>query len=190
MASQPTISGIRSIARSYLQSAQINWWAMKKQKLSRWYRDWNLTYDTKTPPELALPRHILQRLIAIRTTHGDFAWYHRKFHHEEAKLECSCGKAKTPDYIVHCKYTTRLFAQWPKRPHWPPTDRKEGLAYLSCDGASCSCLSAHAALCQLMQCQHICSWRQVGTVFARLSISHIRPPSFFLPPHSCIFAIR
>ena len=131
MASQPTISGIRSIAKGKLQSVKLDWWATKKQKLSRWYNDWNLTYETKTPPELSLPRHILQRLIAIRTTHGDFAWYHRKFHHEEAKLECGCGMDKTPDHIIHCRRTTRLFSKWPNRPLWPPTDRKEGLTYLS-----------------------------------------------------------
>ena len=131
MASQPTISGIRSIAKSYLQSAKMGCWAIKKQKSSRWYRDWDLTYDTKAPPELALPRHILQRGIAIRTSHRYFAYYHRKFCHEEAKLECSCGMDKTPDHIVHCKYTTRLFAQWPNRPHWPLTNRNEGHHYLS-----------------------------------------------------------
>jgi len=74
---------------------------MKKQKLSRWYRDWDLSYDTKALSELALSRHILQRLIAIRTSHGDFTWYHKKFRHEEAKLQCSCGMDKTPDHIVH-----------------------------------------------------------------------------------------
>ena len=131
MASRPTLSGIRSIAKSCLQSAKTEWWATKKQKSSRWYKDWNLTYDTKAPPELALPRHILQRLIAIRTNHGDFAWYHKKFCHEDAKLECSCGMDKTPDHIVHCRRTRRLFGQWPNRPHWPPADRTEGLTYLS-----------------------------------------------------------
>ena len=111
LASCPTVTGIRSIAKRYLQSAKTEWWAIKKQKLSRWYRDWDLTYDTKAPPELALPRHTLQRLIATRTNHGDFAWYHRKFCHEDAKLECSCGIDKTPDHIVHCRRTRRLFAR-------------------------------------------------------------------------------
>ena len=130
MASQPTISGIRSMAKNRLQSVKMEWWAAKKQWLSKRYSDWDLAYEVKAPPELALPRHTLQRLIAIRTGHGDFAWYHRKFHHKDAKLECGCGMEKTPDHIVHCRYTTRLFAQWPNRPFWPPTDRKEGLAYL------------------------------------------------------------
>ena len=33
MASRPTISGIRSIAKSQLQSVKMDWWAMNKQKL-------------------------------------------------------------------------------------------------------------------------------------------------------------
>ena len=131
MASGPTISGIRSIAKSKLQSVKMDWWTMKREKLSRWYRDWGLSYDTKAPPELTLPRPTLQRLLAIRSSHGDFAWYHKKFCHEDAKLECSCGMDKTPDHMVHCRRTKRLFAQWPRRPFWPPADRTEGLTFLS-----------------------------------------------------------
>lgn len=130
-AGHPTLSGIRSIAKRKLRSIRLEWWTTKGRKLSQWYRDWGLGYDThKAPKELSLPRNVLQRLIALRTTHGDFAWYHRKFRHDDAKLDCACGMAKSPAHLVHCSRTQRLFAQWPARPRWPPCDRKEGLEYL------------------------------------------------------------
>ena len=131
MASGPSSSGILWISKKELRSVKMEWWTMKKEKLSRWYRDWGLSYDTKAPSELTLPRHTLQRLLAIRSSHGDFAWYHKKFCHEDAKLQCSCGLDKTPDHMVHCRRARRLFAQWPNWPLWPPTNCTEGLAYLS-----------------------------------------------------------
>ncbi len=50
-----------------------------------------------------LRRPALQRLIAIRTGHGDFAWHHVKFAHADANLRCSCGMAKAPDHLVRCR---------------------------------------------------------------------------------------
>lgn len=64
--------------------------------LSVYYKKWELPYVVKPLPELSLPRSILHRLLAIRTGHGDFSWYHTKFNHEDAKLDCSCGQPKTP----------------------------------------------------------------------------------------------
>ena len=99
--------------------------------LSQWYRQWQLPYrPQRAPEELKLPRPILCRLLAIRTSHGDFGWYHRKFKHEEVNLSCSCGSNKTPEHIVHCRKAASFFYSWPKRPHWPPSSRKEGLDYL------------------------------------------------------------
>ena len=130
-ASQPTISGIRSIARGTLHAVQGKWWTEKSPKLSQWYRQWELPYHPQdTPAELKLPRPVLARLLAIRTKHGDFAWYHRKFNHQDANLSCSCGSDKTPEHLVHCRKAAATFRNWPKRPHWPPSNRTEGLDYL------------------------------------------------------------
>lgn len=129
-AALPTISGIRTVARQLLRGSMISWWKNRAAKLSQWYRDWGLQYDIKAPRELDLTRPVLARLIALRTMHGDFEWYHRKFNHPDANLKCSCGKAKWPSHIIHCRKTVRLFGQWPQRPHWPPCDRKEGMDYL------------------------------------------------------------
>lgn len=55
------------------------------------------------PPELSLPRHLLYKLIASRTEHGDFADYHRRFHHDEANLECSGGHEASHTHLVRCR---------------------------------------------------------------------------------------
>ena len=85
-ASEPTVSGIRSIVRNLQREAQCSWWAARATKLSTWYRKWRLSYAVKPPPELSLPRSMLHHLLALRTSHGDFSWYHRKFSHNEALL--------------------------------------------------------------------------------------------------------
>jgi hypothetical protein len=72
-AAAPTISGIRSIMRDIQLQAQEAWWRKVQPKLSANYKRWNLQYQVKAPPELHLPRAKLHRLLALRTTHGDFA---------------------------------------------------------------------------------------------------------------------
>ena len=131
IAANPTVSGIRTAARRQVELARQAWWKKANTGLSEWYRQWQLPYTTtKSPVELTLPRRVLSHFLAIRTTHGDFSWYHRKFHHEEANCHCTCGRPKTPDHLVRCKFTIALFRRWPTRPSWPPSDRAEGLHYL------------------------------------------------------------
>lgn len=127
LASQPTVSGIKSIAKSLRDQARDEWWQQNSVKLSRHYKQWKPTYGVKQYPELSLPRRLLHRYLALRTTHGDFAWYHKKFRHEDAKLNCSCGHAKTADHLVRCPKVHRSFAKWPPyiRPPVPPTTREE-----------------------------------------------------------------
>ena len=130
-ACRPTISGICSLARKLLRSAEQEWWLDKKQKLSAWYQQWDLPYTVREPEALSLKRTTLARLLAIRTTHGDFAWYHKKFNHIGAKLVCSCKRHKTPDHLVHCAKVRRLFHRWPLRPDEPPATPEEGRKYLN-----------------------------------------------------------
>ena len=101
-ASEPTVSGILSTFRNLRRDAQRSWWTSCSTKLSRWYRKWGLEYQVKLPPELNLPRGTLHRLLAIRSSHGDFSWYHTKFNHTDAKLVCSCGHPKSPEHLVLC----------------------------------------------------------------------------------------
>ena len=84
------------------------WWATVEPKLSGRYRKWALPYEVKPLKELDLPRSTLHRLLAIRTGHGDFDWYHTKFKHDDVVLNCSCGKKKTLDHLVHCRRTFRF----------------------------------------------------------------------------------
>ena len=77
------------------------------------------SYVVKPLPELGLPCSILHRLLALRTSHGDFSWYHRKFSHIDASLTCSCGQLKTPEHIVLCRKTKAAFRFWPQKPLTP-----------------------------------------------------------------------
>jgi len=129
--SQPTVSGIRSIFRQFRKEARIDWWARRNTKLSKWYKRWGLTYEVKPLKELELPRNTLHRLLAIRSSHGDFTWYHRKFAHADANLQCTCGRSKSPLHIVHCRKTVRQFDKWPKKPLLPPTTQAESIAYIN-----------------------------------------------------------
>jgi hypothetical protein len=95
-ASEPTASSIKSIFRGLRKEAQEAWWNKHNAMLSKYYEKWNLDYKVKLPPELDLPRPVLHRYLAIRSGHGDFSWYHKKFAHSNAKLTCSCGHAKDP----------------------------------------------------------------------------------------------
>ena len=132
-ASQPTVSGIHSVFRELRTAAQHSWWTQRSTKLSRWYKKWNLSYKVKPLPELDLPRATLHRLLSIRSSHGDFSWYHTKFAHEDAQRLCSCGRHKTPEHIVHCKKTTTAtkFRLWPQRPQAPPANPTTGIDYLT-----------------------------------------------------------
>ncbi|KAI8401625.1 hypothetical protein FOFC_18494 [Fusarium oxysporum] len=59
--------------------------------------------DLCCPPELSLPRAALHHLLAARSLHGDFAAYHERFDHSDARLVCSCNRRKAPDHIFYCR---------------------------------------------------------------------------------------
>ena len=135
LAAEPTVSGIHTIFRRQRSEACREWWESCSTKLSSWYRNWNLPYTVRPLPELDLPRPTLHRLLALRTAHGDFSWYHRKFAHDDAKLDCACGRAKTADHLVHCRKTKRRFRLWPQPSSQttlpcPPSSKGDGIAYL------------------------------------------------------------
>ena len=131
-AAMPTLSGIKTTARQLLISTQQKWWSDKRRTLSKWYKGWKLDYaPRRSSAELDLPRAILAKLLSIRSSHGDFAWYHRWLNHTNAKLTCSCRCDKTPEHLVLCRKTLGSFIQWPLRPSTPPSSRSEGLAYLA-----------------------------------------------------------
>ncbi len=129
-AATPTLSGIKTIAREALRHTQQSWWSDRQLKLSRWYKSWDLGYaPRRCPKELDLPRATLARLLSIRSRHGDFAWYHRKYNHQDRSLTCSCKQDKTPEHLALCRKTIGTFNRWPLRPVSPPASQAEGLAY-------------------------------------------------------------
>ncbi|RAL68257.1 hypothetical protein DID88_008957 [Monilinia fructigena] len=130
LTTQPTISGIGSIARGLARNATSDWWYKNKSTLSGGYRQWQLDYALKEPIELHLPRPTLHRLLALRSRHGDFEAYHRRFKHEDAETHCPCGKAKTPEHLVFCEISVRRFHSWPLKPTRPPTNAGEGHDYI------------------------------------------------------------
>nr|UTN00778.1 RNaseH domain of reverse transcriptase [Drepanopeziza brunnea f. sp. 'multigermtubi'] len=132
LASQLTISGIRTLFRDIRDRAREAWWSASSLKLLRSYRKWGLPYLVKPLPELELLRHVLHRLLAIRTTHGDFTWYYTRFQHHDANLRCACGKRKSPLHIAFCRFTQRRFFSWPHktRPRTPPSTIPEAYDFL------------------------------------------------------------
>lgn len=67
----------------------------------------------------------------MRTAHGDFDWYHRKYNHDDAKLTCSCGRAKSPEHLALCAIARHKMRHWPLRPRpRPPANTQEALDYL------------------------------------------------------------
>ena len=130
MPSEPTISGIKTQYRQMRDSARALWWENNRGSLSRNYKRWELEYRIVDPPELLLSRPILHRLLALRSTHGDFHWYHAKFKHVDANLKCSCGRRKAPLHIVRCRKSRKRFRHWPEKPDHPPSSDTEALTYL------------------------------------------------------------
>ncbi|EQL04246.1 hypothetical protein G6O67_007120 [Ophiocordyceps sinensis] len=35
--------------------------------------------------------------------HGDFADYHERFNHDDARLTCVCGRRKEPNHLFYCR---------------------------------------------------------------------------------------
>ncbi|KJZ69979.1 hypothetical protein HIM_10624 [Hirsutella minnesotensis 3608] len=98
--SAPTLAHLRKIARQRRKEAFKTWW---RASAPDQYKTLDLTATTGCPPELALSRPLLHHLLAARTRHGDFADYHERFDHQDARLTCSCGRRKDPTHIFYCR---------------------------------------------------------------------------------------
>ncbi|KAM5353483.1 hypothetical protein ACJ41O_000133 [Fusarium nematophilum] len=125
-----TLAGARRLARAKPSEQFAAWW---EQKLVTRQRYENLGFKSASltcPTELSLPRSVLHHLLAMRSSHGDFTWYHRKLNHKDSTT-CSCKRPKTPDHIVHCRKTTRLRALWPAFKPTPKTAHEYWLRLIS-----------------------------------------------------------
>ncbi|KID83219.1 reverse transcriptase [Metarhizium guizhouense ARSEF 977] len=96
----PTLAFLRKTARQRSKIAVQAWWdASAPDK----YQSLTLKFPYSCPPELALPRTMLNHLLAARTHHGDFADYHERFQHNDACVTCSCGRRKAPTHLFYCR---------------------------------------------------------------------------------------
>ncbi|KAJ3455198.1 hypothetical protein MRS44_013798 [Fusarium solani] len=97
---RPTLAYLRRFARQKPREAFEAWWSSASPEQ---YKRLNLKATVACPPELSLPRTVLHHLLAARSLHGDFAAYHERFNHSEARVVCSCNRRKTPDHIFYCR---------------------------------------------------------------------------------------
>ena len=96
----PSLAHLRRLARQQSRDAFKAWWSTEAPES---YKPLNLEATTSCPPELALPRATLHTLLAARSRHGDFADYHERFNHDDARLDCSCGRRKAPEHPFYCR---------------------------------------------------------------------------------------
>ena len=96
----PTLAHLRRIARQQSRDAFEAWWDASAPDQ---YKPLHLKPTTGCPPELELPRPLLHHLLAARSRHGDFADYHERFNHDDARLTCSCGQRKEPSHLFYCR---------------------------------------------------------------------------------------
>ncbi|KAM4055553.1 reverse transcriptase (RNA-dependent DNA polymerase) [Hirsutella rhossiliensis] len=96
----PTLAYLRKVARRRPKDAFKAWWEVSAPQQ---YKVLDLDATTGCPPELTIPRPLLHHLLAARTHHGDFADYHERFNHDDARLTCSCGRRKEPKHLFYCR---------------------------------------------------------------------------------------
>jgi ribonuclease HI len=97
---QPTLAYLRRIARQKPKETFEAWWTTSAPEQ---YKRLNFKATTGCPPKLSLSRRALHHLLAARSLHGDFAAYHERFDHDNARLICSCNRRKAPDHIFYCR---------------------------------------------------------------------------------------
>jgi hypothetical protein len=120
----PTLAGVRMNRKKMLNDFRYAQWEQTTRNLAARYRKWELDHELACPKELeVLSRRTLHRFLALRTGHGDFAAYHRRFNHDEDSCEMQCPHCdgdKTPEHIVFCPKSLGVFRDWP----WPNRTRR------------------------------------------------------------------
>ncbi|XP_044716517.1 reverse transcriptase (RNA-dependent DNA polymerase) domain-containing protein [Hirsutella rhossiliensis] len=96
----PTYANIKRQAKAAARRDFQDWWAAGAPSS---YKSLELKASLGCPPELHTKRQHLHHLLAARSGHGDFADYHERFNHEEARIECSCGRRKSPTHPFYCR---------------------------------------------------------------------------------------
>jgi hypothetical protein len=97
-----TLASLKRIARTNARLAATQLWSVTAPAN---YNELLVKYSTNAD-ELRLSRAALGRILAARSQHGDFAAYHERFNHNNATLNCSCGRPKSPLHFYFCKKST------------------------------------------------------------------------------------
>ncbi|KAI0995667.1 hypothetical protein K3495_g12514 [Podosphaera aphanis] len=98
-----TLTYLRRLMRQYRQNLMDCWWSTVCPAR---YKDLDLQMRRQKPPELNLPRLLLQRLIAARSGHGDFAEYHRSSITKIQFLTAPVGWKNLPHILFVAEYTS------------------------------------------------------------------------------------
>ncbi|KAI0996303.1 hypothetical protein K3495_g11875 [Podosphaera aphanis] len=97
----PSIARAKRNIKIHYEASVASCWAQNAPKR---YKELGIGTNSHISFELArLSRRALGSLFAARSGHGDFANYHRRFHHDSALLTCTCGDEKTPDHFFFCR---------------------------------------------------------------------------------------
>ena len=94
-----TLASLKRLAKAKADNSLTQLWLTTAPQS---YRDLGIQYLHDTA-ELGLKRGALGRILASRSSHGDFAAYHDRFYHHDATLSCSCGRLKSPLHFFFCK---------------------------------------------------------------------------------------
>lgn len=93
-----TLASLQRLAKEKAKDSLAQLWSVTAPQS---YQDLGIRYLSDTT-ELGLKRGALGRIPASRSCHGDFAAYHRRFNHQDATLNCTCGRPKTPLHFYFC----------------------------------------------------------------------------------------
>jgi len=108
-----TVSWRRSEYSAKKRKLFDSWWvASRPYKYQRWG-----IKAVRRPPELALPRPTLHRLIAERSGHGNFVEYHDRFGHPKPELRCRCGMPRRAGHFARCPLARIFFPDWVRKDH-------------------------------------------------------------------------
>ena len=102
-----TLAYQRRIMHQLRQGLVDDWWSTACPTR---YQDLDLEMRRKKPPELTISRNLHHHLLAVRSGHGDYATYHRRFNHEDANPYCVCGQETSPTHFIRCCRNAHQYA--------------------------------------------------------------------------------
>jgi hypothetical protein len=97
-----TLASLKRIVRTNARIAASQLWSATAPAN---YNELLVRYSTNTD-ELRLNRAVLGRILVARLQHSDFAVYYERFNYDNATLNCSYRRLKSPLHFYFCKKST------------------------------------------------------------------------------------